>query len=407
MRWDQLAEKKWIIGVSGGPDSMALLDLCRRHQVAVVCAHVNYHHRPTADRDQQLVEDYCHTHAIPFSSRSPIQEASGNFQAWARDVRYAFFAELAKAEGAAGVLIAHHLDDFLETALLQQESGRQSEVLGIREEGRVMGVQVVRPLLNRTKQQLQDYCDRHHIPYGIDESNLSDDYRRNQLRHHQLAELSEAQKRSAVQKLKRRNRNRQKRMDAVKAKLNPANQIISQEIFLTLNEAEQRIFLRMWMQEQGASVPSEAFLIELTKALKQKQGNFNLTFSKDRRFQLAYGFFSLDFTEEVSYCYVLDKIELFATPYFKVAMQGETTEAVTLAEEDFPITIRSPQPQDAIQLRFGTKRLNRWFIDRKIPPDQRRSWPVVVNRRGEIVLVPKIGCNVAHYSNNPTCFVIK
>lgn len=407
MRWDQLAEKKWIIGVSGGPDSMVLLDLCRRHQVAVVCAHVNYHHRPTADRDQQLVEDYCHTHAIPFSSRSPIQEVSGNFQAWARDVRYAFFAELAKAEGAAGVLIAHHLDDFLETALLQQESGRQSEVLGIREEGRVMGVQVVRPLLNRTKQQLQDYCDRHHIPYGIDESNLSDDYRRNQLRHHQLAELSEAQKRSAVQKLKRRNRNRQKRRDAVKAKLNPANQIISQEIFLTLNEAEQRIFLRMWMQEQGASVPSEAFLIELTKALKQKQGNFNLTFSKDRRFQLAYGFFSLDFTEEVSYCYVLDKIELFATPYFKVAMQGETTEAVTLTEEDFPITIRSPQPQDAIQLRFGTKRLNRWFIDRKIPPDQRRSWPVVVNRRGEIVLVPKIGCNVAHYSNNPTCFVIK
>ena len=407
MRWDQLAEKKWIIGVSGGPDSMALLDLCRRHQVAVVCAHVNYHHRPTADRDQQLVEDYCHTHAIPFSSRSPIQEASGNFQAWARDVRYAFFAELAKAEGAAGVLIAHHLDDFLETALLQQESGRQSEVLGIREDGRVMGVQVVRPLLNRTKQQLQDYCDRHHIPYGIDESNLSDDYRRNQLRHHQLAELSEAQKRSAVQKLKRRNRNRQKRRNAVKAKLNPANQIISQEIFLTLNEAEQRIFLRMWMQEQGASVPSEAFLIELTKALKQKQGNFNLTFSKDRRFQLAYGFFSLDFTEEVSYCYVLDKIELFATPYFKVAMQGETTEAVTLAEEDFPITIRSPQPQDAIQLRFGKKRLNRWFIDRKIPPDQRRSWPVVVNRRGEIVLVPKIGCNVAHYSNNPTCFVIK
>lgn len=407
MRWDQLAEKKWIIGVSGGPDSMALLDLCRRHQVAVVCAHVNYHHRPTADRDQLLVEDYCHTHAIPISSQSPIQEASGNFQAWARDVRYAFFAELAKAEGAAGVLIAHHLDDFLETALLQQESGRQSEVLGIREEGRVMGVQVVRPLLNRTKQQLQDYCDRHHIPYGIDESNLSDDYRRNQLRHHQLAELSEAQKRSAVQKLKRRNRNRQKRRVAVKAKLNPANQIISQEIFLTLNETEQRIFLRMWMQEQGASVPSEAFLIELIKALKQKQGNFKLTFSKDRRFQLAYGFFSLDFTEEVSYCYVLDKIELFATPYFKVAMQGETTEAVTLTEEDFPITIRSPQPQDAIQLRFGTKRLNRWFIDRKIPPDQRRSWPVVVNRRGEIVLVPKIGCNVAHYSNNPTCFVIK
>ena len=66
MRWNQLAEKKWIVGVSGGPDSMALLDLCRRHRVTIVCAHVNYHHRPTADRDQQIVEAYCRNYAIPF-----------------------------------------------------------------------------------------------------------------------------------------------------------------------------------------------------------------------------------------------------------------------------------------------------------------------------------------------------
>ena len=140
MRWNQLAEKKWIVGVSGGPDSMALLDLCRRHRVSVVCAHVNYHHRPTADRDQQIVEAYCRNYAIPFYSLDPVKETSGNFQAWAREVRYAFFAQLAVQEAAAGVLIAQHLDDFLETALLQQESGRQCEVLGIREEGRVLGV---------------------------------------------------------------------------------------------------------------------------------------------------------------------------------------------------------------------------------------------------------------------------
>lgn len=407
MRWNQLAEKKWIVGVSGGPDSMALLDLCRRHRVSVVCAHVNYHHRPTADRDQQIVEAYCRNYAIPFYSLDPVKETSGNFQAWAREARYAFFARLAVQEAAAGVLIAQHLDDFLETALLQQESGRQCEVLGIREEGRVLGVVVVRPLLSWTKRQLQEYCGRHKIAYGIDESNLSDDYRRNQLRHHELAKLSEAEKRSEVRKLKARNRNRQKMKEAVKTKLNPADPVISQEIFLTLNEAEQRIFLRAWMQEQGVVPPSEAFLIELIKALKQKNGNFDVSFSKDRRFQSAYGFFSLDFTDEVSYCYVLDKIELFATPYFRIAENGESTEAVTLYQEDFPITIRNPHPQDAIQLRFGTKRLNRWFIDRKIPPDQRRRWPVVVNCRGEIILVPKIGCNVAHYSNNPTCFVIK
>ena len=128
------------------------------------------------------------------------------------------FARLAVQEAAAGVLIAQHLDDFLETALLQQESGRQCEVLGIREEGRVLGVVVVRPLLSWTKRQLQEYCNRHKIAYGIDESNLSDDYRRNQLRHHELAELSEAEKRSEVRKLKARNHDRQKKEGSCRSK---------------------------------------------------------------------------------------------------------------------------------------------------------------------------------------------
>ena len=134
MRWNQLAEKKWIVGVSGGPDSMALLDLCRRHRVSVVCAHVNYHHRPTADRDQQIVEAYCRSYAIPFYSLDPVKETSGNFQAWAREARYAFFARLADQEAAAGVLIAQHLDDFLETALLQQLNGDELLLLSERYE---------------------------------------------------------------------------------------------------------------------------------------------------------------------------------------------------------------------------------------------------------------------------------
>ncbi|MBQ7890489.1 MAG: tRNA lysidine(34) synthetase TilS, partial [Erysipelotrichaceae bacterium] len=58
-------------------------------------------------------------------------------------------------------------------------------------------------------------------------------------------------------------------------------------------------------------------------------------------------------------------------------------------------------------LRFGTKKLNRWFIDRKIHRNERLRWPVVLNRHGEVILVPGIGCDLEHYSNNPTCFVLK
>lgn len=407
MKWSELGEQIWIIGVSGGPDSMALLDLCRRHRLRLIVGHVNYHHRPTADRDQEIVEAYCRRYQLALEVLNPSGPESGNFQAWARNVRYAFFARLAEQYDACGVLIAHNLDDFLETALMQQESGRMTEIWGIRDEGRVMGVMTVRPLLNRTKQELRQYCERHGVAYGIDESNLNDDYRRNQIRHQIVEPMSEAEKRAQVRRWKRRNQIRRKSAENLKSRLNPAIQAISREMFLKLSPSEQTLFLRLWLQEQQVMPGSEAQLKEIAKALRTKAGNFSTPVSSNVILILNYGIFSLDFDPEVSYCYVLDKIELLSTPYFKVAMQGSSAEAVTLEPEDWPITIRSPRPGDHIRLRFGTKKLNRWFIDRKIPLSHRRVWPVVLNCRNEVILIPKIGCNVSHYSNNPNCFVIK
>ena len=407
MSWKELEGQRWVMGVSGGPDSMALLDLSRKHHVDVICAHVNYHHRPTADRDQKITEEYCRKYGIPFFLLDPVKEKAGNFQAWAREVRYEFFHKLVNEHKAEGVLIAHQLDDFLETALMLQESGRKSDILGIRKQGRVAGVRVVRPLMNRTKQQLQDYCDHHHIAYGIDESNLSDDYSRNRCRHHVLADYTEDEKRKLANKIKRRNRNRLKEREKLREKLDYREKVISRPDFLALQRKEQTGFLYAWFQERQVSVPSETFLEEIIKALSSEKGNFEIPFSGRWLFWSAYGVFSLDLSQTVSYCYVLDKIEMMETPYFTIASRGESTEALTLFPDDFPLTVRNVQSGDQIRMRWGTKRLNRWFIDRKIPPVQRRSWPVVLNCRNEVILVPKLGCNVTHYSNNPTCFVIK
>lgn len=221
------------------------------HRVTIVCAHVNYITGRLRTATNRSLKPTAEIMRFRFIRWIRLRKRLETFKPGAREARYAFFARLAVQEAAAGVLIAQHLDDFLETALLQQESGRQCEVLGIREEGRVLGVARRPAAVKLDERQLQEYCDRHKIAYGIDESNLSDDYRRNQLRHHELAKLSEAEKRSEVRKLKARNRSRQKKKEAVKTKLNPADPVISQEIFLALSEAEQRIFLRAWMQEPG------------------------------------------------------------------------------------------------------------------------------------------------------------
>lgn len=91
-----------IAGVSGGPDSMALLDQLvtgrlivdemQNTKLDITVCHVNYHHRSTADRDQKITEDYCRKHDLKCRVfHADPEKCSENFQSWARDVRYGFF----------------------------------------------------------------------------------------------------------------------------------------------------------------------------------------------------------------------------------------------------------------------------------------------------------------------------
>ena len=86
---------------------------------------------------------------------------------------------------------------------------------------------------------------------------------------------------------------------------------------------------------------------------------------------------------------------------------GDDFHGVTLSADDFPITIRNYHEGDFIKMRYGTKKLNRYFIDHKISYRERRSYPVMVNRNNEVVLVPCIGSNVNHYSKHHSVYMLK
>ncbi|MBQ1508706.1 MAG: tRNA lysidine(34) synthetase TilS, partial [Erysipelotrichaceae bacterium] len=185
----------YLIGVSGGPDSMALFDMCLKAGNRLVCAHVNYHRRDSADRDEAIVRDYCEKHGVPFYKLDACL-TEGNFQEEARKVRYGFFTDLIRGKDLDGVLVAHHLDDHLETYLLQKEHGGLYDHFGLTARTILMGVPVIRPLLHKEKKELVRYCEDNEISYGIDESNLTDDYRRNVLRHTFVEKMTKEEKRN-------------------------------------------------------------------------------------------------------------------------------------------------------------------------------------------------------------------
>ena len=86
--------KKYLIAVSGGADSMALLDMLKVSNYEIVVAHVNYKTRPTSDRDEQIVVNYCLKNHIICYTTNAVHNDKSNFEKWAREARYAFFKEI-------------------------------------------------------------------------------------------------------------------------------------------------------------------------------------------------------------------------------------------------------------------------------------------------------------------------
>jgi tRNA(Ile)-lysidine synthase len=163
-----------IVLVSGGRDSVCLLDLAVRHAGPVTALHVNYGLRPEADDD----EAFCRDLAARLGAAFEVVHAGsprGNVQAWARRLRY---AEASKREGL--IAVGHTATDQVETVLyrLAASPGRRA-LLGMRErEGRI-----VRPLLTTTREETAAYCIERGLQWREDPSNDSPAYARNRVRN--------------------------------------------------------------------------------------------------------------------------------------------------------------------------------------------------------------------------------
>lgn len=395
--------KKFCVAVSGGCDSMTLLDQCIKKKMKIVVAHVNYQKRASAKRDEELVRNYCERYQIPFFVRYCPLEHKGNFQDYARQFRYEFFRELCEQEKCQGVLVAHQQDDVLETYMMQKQRKSVPLVYGLAEKVTHHGVLILRPLLNMSKKDCYEYCFKHHVPFGEDESNFSNDYLRNRVRNHVIEQWDDEKRKEVLHEISFKNLERKKEMNDLIRQVNEMGEDLNIEVFKKLNHP--RNFLRMWFYHQhvGFTLSEKRIALICDTILKDET---SYRFEIDGK-MLMKSYDVVQLVEEVHYSYTFDRIEEFECEYFKISKSGTRMEAMTLFESDFPITVRSPKPNDFIELRYGKKKINRFFIDRKISHKERKKYPIVVNCMGNVVFVPKIGCDVKHYTVQPNCFVLK
>ena len=175
---------KILCAVSGGCDSMVLLDLFRRANIKIEVMHMNYQLRGEAsDLDQSLVENICAKHNIKCHSKSTTKPIKCNTQEWARDERYAFINALDKENNYDYIATAHHLQDQLETNLLSIFKGYSLQTI------KSIRGKLVRPLININKEDILLYASANDIEYRQDQSNFSNVYDRNFLRNELIPKL--------------------------------------------------------------------------------------------------------------------------------------------------------------------------------------------------------------------------
>lgn len=405
----ELKHNRWVVAVSGGADSMALLNMCFEAGVEIIVAHVNYGKRDTSDRDMNGVISYCEKRKIKYYVKYAEDCESGNFQAYARDVRYLFFKQLASQYECAGVLVAHQLDDILETYLMQRKRRSTPEFYGVKEEVFIKDVLVKRVLLGYTKKDLLDYCGEHNIVYYDDESNFSDDYERNRIRHAVVDTLSLEDKHKLIYEIENVNRNKMRENILIhKLYREWRHEEFSIRKFRLFEEYHKTLLLRHWLKDHGVKEElSSKALKNICDMIDTVNHNWQYRLKDNLRIIRNYERISLEESKDTSYTYVIKEVQYLKTPYFEIVDHGELIQSLFVDEKDFPLTIRNAQKADFIQLRFGRKKVNRWFIDRKISQEQRKIWPVVENCDGKIIFVAEIGCDIEHFSNNPNMFVIK
>lgn len=186
---------RFMLALSGGLDSVVLLDLLSKSGFSGMIAHVNYGLRnEDSDKDEalarQLAEMYSWEILVLDAKNSMLQHPNESLQMAARRIRYDWFSELEKKYHLNAIFLAHHADDQIETFFIKLLRGSGSEALsGMSEQNRIY----FRPLLDFTKETLLEYAQANKLTWREDLSNKSDKYLRNAIRLNLLPELKNVQ----------------------------------------------------------------------------------------------------------------------------------------------------------------------------------------------------------------------
>lgn len=426
--WSQ--DCRILLAISGGVDSMVLLNFMEKiaiqEQVTIGIAHVNHQLRAESINEATYIREYCRSKQLPYHEiKWTAKRKKTNVEARARSFRYDFFKEIMNKHGYDILMTAHHSDDQAETVLMKLTRGSAfSNLVGIRPVRFFGKGKLIRPFLIFSKDQLEKMAKKLEIVYFEDSTNQTNDYFRNRMRH------------QVIPVLKKENANFLSHIDQFTEKITFANEVIqsvvepmysqwvvqnedSWQIDLTELKKEKKsiqfffisFFFQKTLIDKGIEV-SQTHVEQILQILNQESPQKLIDLSKGWLFEKKYDVAIVrqkkervtDLGNPTFQVNLFEGVFLSETEWFGLEEATKELvlprEIIDWQEEIFlirsqtrlPLSIRHRQNGDRLKLSESlTKKVNRIFIDLKVPNEIRESAWVILSAEGEVIWLPTFG----------------
>ena len=272
----KLKPDKYVIAVSGGVDSVVLLDIVSKiKNLKLIVAHFDHGVRIDSKLDQQLVRDLAKKYGLIFETKSVILGSNASEQL-ARNARYKFLKSVMNVHRASGIITAHHQDDAIETAVFNLLRGTGRRGLTSLDSNQV----VFRPMLGITKEQIRQYAQQHHLIWREDSTNQDLKYGRNLIR----SKLASIKDRSVIDNLlteinnlKSTNQDLDLALDELFINISEDNKLLKNE-FINLPHKLALEVMAKWLRQNKISNYNSKLLNNLVVAAKsyKSQSQFSI-----------------------------------------------------------------------------------------------------------------------------------
>lgn len=399
-----------VIGLSGGPDSMCLLDLLLKlnKKLNIICAHINHNIRKESAKELEFVVKYCKEHNVKIEAttfeKKGVREEYNEQEL--REKRYTYFETIIKKYNAKYLFTAHHGDDLVETILMRLTRGSNLKgYCGFSVETQKEKYTIVRPLIYTTKEAIEEYNKEYKVPFVTDKSNFSDKYTRNRYREHILPFLKKENKNVHTKYLKF-SRELTKYFKYV-------NHLIKEE----LNKRYQKGILDITDFEELDELFQTKIIEEVLNdnykknlyLVNDKHINFilniimnprpNIDFNLPDRLHITKSYNKLKFmrnkNKKDGYLIKIEDVTELPNGHkieFLTKTEKTSNYFIRLNSEEIhlPLYVRTRENGDKMTIKNmqSAKKIKDIFIDLKLEKENRDTQPIVVDSVGNIIWLP-------------------